>query len=71
MDRALENKSAVCFPLVIKGNIMVDSKIGIRYVTTKKGTYMVWSDFVSGAQRRLILSKVSAVQYFGTGRGSR
>ena len=37
-----------------------------RFVTTKKGTYLIWYDVTFGRQRRVNLSKIGTKQYFGT-----
>ena len=37
-----------------------------RFVTTKKGTYLIWHDAIFGRQRHVNLSKMSIKQYFGS-----
>ena len=42
------------------------TNVTTRFVTTKKGTYLIWYDATFGRQRRVNLSKMDTRQYFGT-----
>ena len=42
------------------------TNVTTRFVTTKKGTYLIWYDATFGRQRRVNLSKMGMNQYFGT-----
>ncbi len=42
------------------------TNVATRFVTTKKGTYLIWYDATFGRQRRVNLSKIGTKQYFGT-----
>lgn len=42
------------------------TNVTTRFVTTKKGTYLIWYDVTFGRQRRVNLSKMDPKQYFGT-----
>ena len=42
-----------------------------RFVTTKKGTCVIWYDKTFGVQRRLNLSRMPRGRYLGTGHGCR
>lgn len=43
------------------------SNSGVRVVTTKKGTYIIWYDSTFRVVRRLNLSKSHHGKYLGTG----
>ena len=45
------------------------TNVATRFVTTKKGTYLIWYDVTFGRQRRVNLSKTTPNRYFGTGCG--
>ena len=42
------------------------TNVTTRFVTTKKGTYLIWYDVTFGRQRRVNLSKTDPRKYFGT-----
>ena len=47
------------------------TNVTTRFVTTKKGTYVIWYDETFGVQRRLNLSRMHRGRYLGTGHGCR
>ncbi len=45
------------------------TNVATRFVTTKKGTYLIWYDATFGRQRRVNLSRLHKTgRYLGVGR---